>query len=108
MSYNVVVTSYFKRQSKRLIKKYASLANEIVELIGTLEKHPKEGDNLGNSCYKIRLSIAAKGKGKSGGARIITHVQIAQNKVYLLAIYDKSECTNLSSTELDELLRSIC
>ncbi|MDX1919215.1 MAG: hypothetical protein SFU25_00605 [Candidatus Caenarcaniphilales bacterium] len=39
-----------------------------------LEKVPNLGTFLGNNCYKIRLSIKSKSKGKSGGARVITHL----------------------------------
>lgn len=41
--------------------------------------------------YKIRLAIKSKGKGKSGGARVITYVLTDNNEIYLLTIYDKSE-----------------
>jgi hypothetical protein len=58
-------------------------------------------------CYKIRLAIKSKGKGKSGGARVITYYYIVKNTVYLLAIYDKSNQTNISDKELAELLRFI-
>jgi hypothetical protein len=41
-----------------------------------LEAQPKSGTPIGNDCYKIRMTISSKGKGKSGGARVITHVHI--------------------------------
>jgi hypothetical protein len=56
-----------------------------------LKKNPEQGTNLGNNCFKIRLSVASKGKGKSGGARVITNIVISDDTVYLLTIYDKSE-----------------
>jgi hypothetical protein len=62
---------------------------------------------LGKNCYKIRLAISAKGKGKSGGARVITNFVIAEETVYLLSIYDKSDKENLTNKELEELLESI-
>ena len=57
--------------------------------------------------YKIRLAIASKQKGKSGGARVITNFVIADATVYLLSIYDKSEKENLTDKELDELLKFV-
>jgi len=76
-------------------------------LIQILKETPDYGTSLGKDCYKIRLSIASKGKGKSGGARIITHIVISDTTVYLLSIFDKSEKENLTDKELKELLSSI-
>jgi mRNA-degrading endonuclease RelE of RelBE toxin-antitoxin system len=107
MSYNVLPIPPFDRQLKRLSKKYPSLKEEYFELIENLEENPEQGTNLGNNCYKVRLSIASKGKGKSGGARVITNFVITDATVYLLFIYDKSEKENLIDKELDELLKFV-
>jgi len=53
------------------------------------------------------LSIKSKGKGKSGGARLITHIVVSKETVYLLTIYDKSDKENISDKELEELLQYI-
>jgi hypothetical protein len=107
MSYNVKSIAVFERQTKRLVKKYASLPNELKELVQKLAEYPQSGIPLGNNCFKIRLSIASKGKGKSGGGRIITHCVIRDATVYLLSIYDKSEKENLTDEELKKLLEYI-
>jgi hypothetical protein len=51
-------------------------------------------------CYKIRLLIKSKGKGKSGGGRLITCVRFYKSTVFLLAVYDKSEFESISLKEL--------
>ncbi|MBC8054695.1 MAG: type II toxin-antitoxin system RelE/ParE family toxin [Sphingobacteriaceae bacterium] len=107
MSYSVKTLDVFEKQAKRLIKKYASLKNELLELVGQLKENPEIGTPIGSSCYKIRLAIASKGKGKSGGARVIINIVLTENDVYLLAIYDKSEKENLSPKELQELLKAV-
>jgi hypothetical protein len=107
MSYNVKTITVFEKQAKKLIKKYPSLKTELISLIQILKETPDYGTSLGKDCYKIRLSIASKGKGKSGGARIITHIVISDTTVYLLSIFDKSEKENLTDKELKELLSSI-
>lgn len=107
MSYNIIATAVFKRDLKRLAKKFHSLKNEYAALIETLEQDPLQGTPLGNNCYKIRLSIQSKGKGKSGGARIITNIVIENETVYLLSIYDKSEQSDISDKDLKELLKQI-
>ena len=53
------------------------------------------------------MAITSKGKGKSGGSRVITHWHISQTTVYLLSIYDKSEKESISDKELKELLNHI-
>lgn len=107
MSYNVVTIPPFDRQLKRLVKKFPSLKTEYANLIENLELKPEQGTAMANSCYKIRVAINSKGKGKSGGARVITHVQIVENNVFLLAIYDKSEQEDISDKEIRYLLSFI-
>ena len=80
MSYKVDSISPFDRQFKRLCKKYPSLKKEIQELGESLAIDPKQGISLGNNCYKIRLAIKSKGKGKSGGARVISYVYVANRQ----------------------------
>ena len=104
MSYSVVTIPPFDRQLKRLAKKYHSLKSELAELGRQLTENPAMGKPIGQDCYKIRLAISSKGKGKRGGVRIITHVYVAGNVVYMLAIYDKSEKDNILDKELKELL----
>jgi mRNA-degrading endonuclease RelE of RelBE toxin-antitoxin system len=105
MSYKIEITDNFKKEAKKLIKKYASLKNEIAALGIELAKNPTFGSPLGNDVYKIRLAIASKNKGKSGGARIISFVKIVEETVYLLSIYNKGEIDNLSDNEIHELIK---
>jgi len=107
MKYNVLTIPPFDKQLKRLARKFPSLKAEFVILIEDLEKNPIVGTSLGNNCFKIRLAIASKGRGKSGGARVITHFYIENETVFMLAIYDKSEQTDISDKELRELLLEI-
>ena len=107
MSYSVKTIPVFEKQAKRLVKKYASLKTELLELVLELKKNPEQGKAIGKNCFKIRIAIASKGKGKSGGARIITNYLVADATVYLLTIYDKSEKENLTNKELNELLTDI-
>lgn len=73
MSYSVKSISVFEKQAKRLVKKYASLKNELFELVKELKENADQGTPIGNNCFKVRIAIASKGKGKSGGARVITN-----------------------------------
>jgi mRNA-degrading endonuclease RelE of RelBE toxin-antitoxin system len=101
---NVITLDYFERRAKKLIRKYPSLSQEIATLIADLANNPTQGVYLSLDCYKIRLKIASKGKGKSGGARVITCVKVEQDTVTLLTIYDKSEQEDISENFLVEIL----
>ncbi len=107
MSYEIIAIPKFEKQLKRLARKYPSLKTEYIRLVKSLEQEPLQGTAIGNNCYKIRLAIGSKGKGKSVGARVISHTVVTATSVYLVAIYDKSEKENLSDKELDDLLKFI-
>ena len=107
MSYKIQTLSKFDKNLKALIKKYPSLKNEFIEFVKKLKDHPTQGIQIAPNCYKIRISISSKGKGKCSGARLITNIIISEQTVYLLTIYNKSEKSSISDKELKELLKEI-
>jgi len=100
MSYKVIAIPSFEKELKNLAKKYPSLKFDLAHLTDTLTNEPNTGTPLGKGIYKIRLAIASKGKGKSGGARVVTYVKVVAETVYLLAIYDKSDIDTLTNNEI--------
>jgi mRNA-degrading endonuclease RelE of RelBE toxin-antitoxin system len=100
----ITYTSFFNRQIKKLNKKYPSIPSDLTALVEQLQENPFLGTHIGKDCYKIRLAISSKGKGKSGGSRVITCVKIVDDTLFLLSIYDKSEKSSISENELDDLL----
>lgn len=107
MSYNVQSIDVFEKQAKKLIKKYPSLKQEIFKIVQALKISANIGVSIGKNCFKIRIAIASKGKGKSGGARIITNFVIKEKTIFLITIYDKSDKENITDKELIELLNGI-
>lgn len=107
MNYRIIPTHCFEKELKRLVKKFPSLKNEYSKLIGDIMKDPANGTFIGNNCYKIRLAISSKGKGKRGGARVISYLYIDNKTIYLLTIYDKGEKENLKQNELKEMIDSL-
>ena len=107
MSFNIIPTPPFEKELKQLAKKYPSIKKDIAALVGRLLQEPKTGTPLGNNCYKIRMGITSKGQGKSGGARIITFVQVIETTIFLLSIYDKADIVTLSDKELKERLKGL-
>ncbi|MEZ4776412.1 MAG: type II toxin-antitoxin system RelE/ParE family toxin [Bacteroidia bacterium] len=106
MNFEVILSENFIREAKRLIKKYPSLKSELKVLGEELSQNPLQGTPLGNDVYKIRMAIASKGKGKSGGARVISFVKIIQTTVVLISIYNKGEKETISDQEIQLLLKN--
>jgi mRNA-degrading endonuclease RelE of RelBE toxin-antitoxin system len=104
MSFNVIPSDKFKKEAKRLIRKFPSLKEELRELSVTLSEHPETGKPLGKDTYKIRLAIKSKSKGKSGGTRVITYLVTENEEIYLLYIYDKSEYDNVNDKLLQQII----
>jgi mRNA-degrading endonuclease RelE of RelBE toxin-antitoxin system len=106
MNYKIIATEDFERQLRRLSKKYSSITNDYAKFLEELLKNPEMGDKIGNDIRKVRMAITSKGKGKSGGARIITYhilIDVINTKIYLLTIYDKSERGSISKKEIQNL-----
>ena len=98
----------FERRAKALAKKYKSFPADYDAFLDELEKNPFGGDPLGHNAYKNRMAIASKGKGKIGGARVITYNVQQQTTddvlITLMSIYDKSEIDNVSDAYLRQLV----
>jgi hypothetical protein len=107
MSYSVKSIDVFERQAKKLINKYPSLKSELFALIQELKHNSIQGTSIGKNCYKIRIAIKSKGKGKRGGARVITYIVLAKETIFLLSLFDKSSKESLTNKELEELLRFV-
>ncbi len=107
MSYEVLLTDNFKREAKRLIKKYRALRKELVELIDELEDDPIKGMLISESLYKIRVAVKSKGKGKRGGVRVIFFINELKKRVLLFSIYNKSEQESISLEKIKFLVRLV-
>jgi len=103
MNVKIIPSVEFDRQFKRLAKKYKSLLDDYLTFSKELKENPLQGAALGRGVRKIRMAIGSKGKGKSGGARVLTLTILVSEDadVTLLTIYDKDEIDNVS----DEYIR---
>ena len=101
----------FLRGAKALRKRYPSFEDDYNTFLDELEKNPFSGEPLGNHTYKNRMAIASKGKGKSGGARVITYnlQQPSEDEVIitLMTIYDKSDISNVSDAYIRSLVKEV-
>ena len=108
MNYRIILDAPFKKEVKRLAKKYPSLKKDLSALQDELLSNPQAGIDLGGGLCKVRIAIASKGRGKSHGARVITFtvvVAIEESEINLLTIYDKAERESISQKEIEALLK---
>lgn len=109
MSNRVVVRKSFLIPAKKLAKRYRSFSNDVQDLVDLLKINSDLGTPIGHNLFKVRLAIASKGKGKGkrGGARVITYVYRSAEIVYLMSVYDKSDRESISDLELKALVEEI-
>lgn len=108
MSYRIIPTRKFLRELKQLAKRYVSIGEDVEALGISLAENPFQGVDLGGGLRKIRMAITSKGRGKSGGARVITLNVILTDEdgeVFLITIYDKAERESISVKELENFVR---
>jgi len=101
----IEVAPEFEKCLKKLAKKYPSIKKDFAGFLIELEKNPLMGDQIFENCRKARIAIASKGKGKSGGARIIFYYEIIDSRITLLYMYDKSEMESVKSDFIVQILK---
>ena len=111
MEVKITYHPQFSKDVKRLAKKYKSLGSDLKILLSEVNNNPELGVDLGHGVRKVRLSISSKGKGKRGGARILSYKRIVVNdnyiKIVLLTMYDKNEIENVSDDYIRYLINNI-
>lgn len=110
MNFEIIPTPDFERSFKALAKRHRSLKQDLLDFSRSLQDNPFQGVELSPGIRKIRMAIASKGKGKSGGARIITYTIVAaemEGRVYLMNIYDKSDFSTVDLFILKDIVRGL-
>lgn len=108
MNYEIRIYPQFEREIKRLSKRYRTIKQDYADLLESLRENPVQGVDLGKGLRKVRMAISSKGKGKSGGARVITLIMalsVEDTEIGLHYIYDKSERASISDKELLDILK---
>lgn len=110
MKFDVILTPEFERAFKSLAKRHRSLTKDILIFIKSLEENPFQGTELCPGVRKIRMAITSKGRGKSGGARVITFTTMASEDngtIYLIDIYDKPDYDSVDVAILQKHMKDI-
>lgn len=110
MNFEVITTPGFEKAFRILAKRHRSLKQDILVFIKSLQENPFQGDEICRGVRKIRMAIASKGRGKSGGARVITYTIVASENggiVYLVDIYDKADYSTVDTAIIKKLIKDI-
>ena len=110
MSLEIVRSDYFTSELKRLAKRYRSLAKDYEAFLESLKANPLQGVEIAPHVRKIRMAVASKGRGKSGGARVITFNALVtehDGTVYLLLVYDKADTSNVKMKVVKEIIKEM-
>lgn len=102
---NIKFSDDFLSAYKRLKKRHKSLQSDFERLLVSLQENPYQGTELMDGIRKVRLAVSSKGRGKSGGARIIIRVVVVADELQFLYIYDKSDFANVSDSYLRDILK---
>ena len=95
----------FRIAYKRLKKRHKSLQQDFEQLLTSLLQNPIQGVELDGGVRKVRMAITSKGRGKSGGARVIIRVRVVADELQLLYIYDKADYENVSEDFLRDVIK---
>lgn len=95
----VVETAAFQKAAAKVGLK----EDEVSAIVEMLARDPEAGEMIPGSggCRKVR--VAGRGKGKSGGYRLITYYGGKVIPVYLLTIYSKGDRVNLSDQQVNAM-----
>lgn len=110
MSFEIIPTPDFARSLKVLAKRHKSLKQDMSVFVSSLKENPLQGTEIAPNIRKVRLTITSKGKGKSGGARIITYIMAVSEdagNVYLIDIYDKSDYDTVDVSVLKKMIADL-
>ncbi len=109
MSISVFYSHEFKRNVRKLLKKYPRLPDDLDEFIDRLQTGNVEGDllqHVGCEVYKARIKNSDNKKGKSGGYRIIYYCK-QNEQIFLVTIYAKSEQEDVSAQKILSIVESL-
>ncbi len=81
--------------------------DEQAAIVSLIAADPKQGDVMAGTGGARKVRVAGRGKGKSGGYRIVTFYAADDIPVLLLALINKGERANLSKAEQNDLRQTL-
>lgn len=99
----------FKRQLKRLARKYRQIQKDVKPVVDELEAGVVCGDQITGiiyTLYKVRAANSDSRRGKSGGYRVIYYLK-TEARCILVTIYSKAEQSDISASEIKQILKDL-
>ena len=110
MNFEIQTSSYFDAEAKRLAKRHRSFIDDLQDFRDSILKNPYQGTEFSPGIRKVRLTIGSKGRGKSGGARVITFTYLVDEKdgvVILLLLYDKADASSIKMNVVRQIIKDL-
>ena len=111
MANSIEYSPMFIKRAKNLKKRHPSLTSDLEKLEESLINAPRQGVDFGSGLYKLRLAVKSKGKGKSGGYRVITYLVNRSDTddviITMLTLFDKSEESSIDKEYLQKAINSL-
>ena len=110
MNFEIQTSSYFDAEVKRLAKRHRSFIDDLQDFRNSILKNPYQGTELSPGIRKVRMTIASKGRGQSGGARVITFTYLVDEKdgvVILLLLYDKADASSIKMNVVRQIIKDL-
>ena len=110
MNFEIQTSSYFDAEAKRLAKRHRSFIDDLQDFRDSILKNPYQGTELSPGIRKVRLTIGSKGRGQSGGARVITFTYLVNEKdgvVILLLLYDKADASSIKMNVVRQIIKDL-
>lgn len=102
----VDLSARFRRDVKRLLKKYRRVREDVQTLIKQLEQGETPGSQVQGiqyTVYKVRVRNSDAQKGKSGGYRVVYYLKTLEN-IILITLYSKSEAADIPDDEIRRII----
>ncbi len=106
---SVSFTNEFRRNVRRLGRKYRNIRADLISLITELEAGLTPGDQIrgiGHTVYKVRVRNTDTRSGKSGGYRVIYYLP-TDDETILITMYSKTEQGDISAEQVRRIIDAV-
>jgi len=110
MSYQIRTIPPFEKAARALAKRYRNLKKDLEQVTKSMEQDPYFGvaiPGYEGAVWKLRIANTSAKRGKQGGFRIIYFIEKTIETCYLLTIYSKTDKSDVSLKELEDLLKAL-
>ena len=106
-------SSNFRRNVKRLAKRFPNIEADLQDFFAAVRKNHRQKcgatviPHCHQSVWKYRCKSSDLKRGQSGGYRVICYVNSNRSRIYPIAVYAKSDQSNISTSEINRLVKAL-